>query len=207
MASMVIEFYRGNDQAYAPQFGYPVTGPGRAYADPQLSGGGQGHLQVTHLAGSLFYITGLQPERVTAFMENGDVAVDIVDAISVRFAAAGGQRAVGVLGSTGNIGVGDNGQTDLAVYCEHGYVHLDQGQGTLVVRKHDGSEERHGPLSGAERYPSFATSRNLVDVILGQAENGSPAMVGTRVVELLEAAYRSAEQDGAPVAVADLLLR
>ena len=205
MASMVIEFYRGNDQAYAPQFGYPVTGPGRAYADPQLSGGGQGHLQVTHLAGSLFYITGLQAERVSAFMENGDVAVDLVDAISVRFAAANGQRAVGVLGSTGNIGVGDGGHTEVAVYCENGYLNLDQGHGTLLVRRHDGSEERHGPLSATDRYPSFATSRNLVDVILGKAENGSPGTVGTRVVELLEAAYRSAEHGGAPIGVAELL--
>ena len=205
MATMVIEFYRGNDQAYAPQFGYAVTGPRGAYADPQLSGGGQAHLQVTHLAGSLFYITGLQAERVSAFMENGDVAVDLVDAISVRFAAANGQRAVGVLGSTGNIGVGDNGQTEIAVYCENGYVQLNQGHGTLLVRRHDGSEERHGPLSDAARYPTFATSGNLVDVILGKAENGSPAAVGTRVVELLEAAYRSAETDGAPVSVAGLL--
>src|SRR5262249_33469356 len=41
MSSMVIEFLRGNDQAYQPTFGYAVTGPGRVYADPELSGGGQ----------------------------------------------------------------------------------------------------------------------------------------------------------------------
>jgi predicted dehydrogenase len=205
MSSMVIEFYRGNEQAYQPVFNYKVTGPGRAYADPKLSGGGQGHLQVTHLAGSLFYVTGLQPERVSAFMEKADTAVDVVDAISVRFAAANGQTAVGVLGSTGNIGVGDGGRTEVAVFCETGYMHLDQGQGTLLVRRHDGSEERHGPLLDPARYPQFATSANLVDVILGKAENGSPATVGTRVVELLEAAYRSTDSDGASINVADLL--
>jgi len=112
---------------------------------------------------------------------------------------------VGALGSTGNIGVNDNGRTEIAVYCENGYVELDQGHGTLLVRRHDGSEERRGPLSGAARYPTFATAQNLVDVILGKAENGSPGAVGTRVVELLEAAYRSAETDGAPVGVAELL--
>ena len=205
MSSMVIEFYRGNEQAYQPVFHYKVTGPGQAYADPKLSGGGQGHLQVTHLAGSLFYVTGLRAERVSAFMEKADTAVDVVDAISVRFAPDSGQVAVGVLGSTGNIGVGDDGRTEVSVFCETGYLHLDQGQGTLLVRRHDGSEERHGPLPGGARYPQFATSANLVDVILGKAENGSPAMVGTRVVELLEAAYRSADADGAPVRVADLL--
>ena len=205
MSSMVIEFYRGNEQAYQPVFHYKVTGPGRGYADPKLSGGGQGHLQVTHLAGSLFFITGLQAERVSSYMEKGDVAVDLVDVISVRFAPANGQAAVGVFGSTGNIGVGDAGRFDISVFCEQGYVLLEGVQGTLVVRRHDGSEERYGPLPAEARYPQLATSANLVDVILGRAENGSPAVVGTRVVELLEAAYRSADNGGAPVRVAELV--
>jgi predicted dehydrogenase len=205
MASMVIEFYRGNDQAYQPQFGYPVSGPGRAYADPQLSGGGQGHLQITHLAGSLFLVTGLQAERVSAFMGKADTAVDVVDAITVRFAPQNGTAAVGVVGSTGNIGVGDNGRTDVLVFCEHGYLTLEQGQGKLTVRKHDGSEQVYGPLPEGERYPQLATSAHLVDVILGRAANASPGTLGTRVVEMLDAAYRSAEQDGAPVNVADII--
>lgn len=203
-ASMAIEFYRGNDQAYQSIFNYPVTGPGRAYADPHLSGGGQGHLQVTHAAGSLFYVTGLQAERVACFMENWDVAVDLVDAISVRFRSADGRPAVGVLGSTGNLGKGDGGQLEISVYCEAGYLQLDHAQGTLRVRRHDGTETHFGPLPAAERYPRFATSANLVDVILGSAENGSPASVGARVVELLEAAYRSAAKDGQAMRVAEL---
>jgi predicted dehydrogenase len=205
MSSMVIEFYRGNDEAYRPVFQYKVTGPGRAYSDPNLSGGGQGHLQVTHLAGSLFYITGLQAERVSGYMEKGDVAVDLVDAISVRFAPANGRAAVGVIGSTGNIGIGDSGRFDVSVFCENGYLQLEQVQSTLVVRRHDRTEERYGPLPEQARYPQFATSANLVDVILGRAENGSPAAVGTRVVELLEAAYRSADNGGTPIRIADLL--
>jgi predicted dehydrogenase len=203
-ASMVIEFYRGNDQAYQTLFNYPVTGPGRAYADPQLSGGGQGHLQVTHSAGTLFYVTGLEAERVSCFMENWDVAVDLVDAISVRFKPVGGRPAVGVLGSTGNLGLGDGGQFDLGVYCEHGYLRLDQSQGALLVRRHTGPETRYGPLPADDRYPRFATSENLVDIILGRGENQSPATVGARVVELLEAAYQSSAQEGQPVRVSEL---
>jgi predicted dehydrogenase len=40
-AAPVIEFFRANDAAYAPIFQYPVTGPGKAYADPKVSGGGR----------------------------------------------------------------------------------------------------------------------------------------------------------------------
>ena len=205
-ASMVVEFYRGNPEAYRPVFQYPVTGPTkRSYSDAALAGGGQGHLQVTHAAGLLFFVTGLRAARVGAFMERFDVPVDLVDAISVRFAPVdvGYPGAVGVLGSTGNIGVGDGGQHDLRVYCRDGYVLLDMVAGTLTVKRHDGSAEQLGPLDPDDRYPRFATARNLVDVILGRAANGSPGEVGQRTVELLEAAYRSAAQQGAPVAVED----
>jgi predicted dehydrogenase len=232
-ASMVVEFYRGNPEAYRPVFQYPVTGPTeRSYSDARLAGGGQGHLQVTHAAGLLFFVTGLRAARVGAFMERFDVPVDLVDAISVRFApqpqagtrypsegGAGYPGAVGVVGSTGNIGVGDGGQHDLRVYCRDGYVLLDMVGGTLTVKRHDGTPTREriprletaieelGPLDPDDRYPRFATARNLVDVVLGQAPNGSPGAVGQRTVELLDAAYRSAAQQGAPVAVEELAVR
>jgi predicted dehydrogenase len=206
-ASMVVEFYRGNPEAYRPVFDYPVTGPTqRSYSDARLAGGGQGHLQMTHSAGLLFFVTGLRAARVNAVMERFDVPVDLVDAVSVRFEGQPGALrpsagAIGVLGSTGNLGVGDGGQHDLRVYCAKGYLLLDMVGGTLTVRYHDGREDLFGPLSPDDRYPRFATARNLVDVILGTAPNGSPAEVGLRTVELLEAAYRSAEREGAPVAV------
>lgn len=199
-ASMVVEYYRSNPEAYRPVFQFPVTGPGNVYADAQRSGGGQAHLQITHSAGSLFYITGLRARSVTAFMNNYDVPVDLVDAMAVQY--DGG--AVGVFGSTGNLGVGDAGQLDIRVYCANGYLLLEQVQGTLTVRKHDGTEQRYGPLEGDESYPRFATAAHLVDVILGQASNRSPGEVGLRVVELLDAAYCSAGGGGQPVAVRDL---
>ena len=204
MASMVIEFYRGNDQAYNSIFNYPVTGPGRAYADPKLSGGGQGHLQMTHAAGALFFITGLQADRVSGFMENWEVAVDVIDAINVRFQPANGQTALGTFSSTGNLGKGDGGQLTISIYCERGYLRLDQAAGTLDVRHHDGAEARYGPLPPEERYPSAATSANLVAVALRQAPNGSPGAMAARVVELLDAAYQSSAQDGKQIRVADL---
>jgi predicted dehydrogenase len=197
-ASMVVEFYRGNPEAYRPVFQYPVTGPTeKSYSDMRLAGGGQGHLQVTHSAGLLFWVTGLRASRVSAFMEKFDVPVDLVDAINVRF--EGG--AVGVVGSTGNIGVGDGGQHDLRVYCANGYLLLDMVGGTLTIRKHGGEVEQVGPLPPEERYPQLATARNMVDVILGRDQNHSTGEVGLRCVEFLDAAYQSAARGGQPVAV------
>jgi predicted dehydrogenase len=203
-ASMVIEFYRGNDSAYQAVFHYPVTGPGKSYADPAVSGGGQGHLQVTHIAGSMFFITGLEPERVSCFMENWDVPVDLIDTMNIKFKARGGHSPLGVIGSTGNLGVGDLGQMDIRVYCERGHLYLDQVRGEITVRHHDGREEKYGPLAQMERYPIFATGDNLVDVALRRKPNGSPGVIGARVVEVLDAAYRSARENGRAVGVEEL---
>lgn len=200
-SSMVIEFLRGNDQTYSKLFKYRVTGPGDVYADPKRSGGGQGQLQVTHAAGSMFYATGLRAERVSCFMENFDLKVDLADAMTIRFAPVDGVRAVGVVGSTGNITPGDSGHFEVQVYCEHGRVSIDHHHWQTFVRYADGREETFkeepGDLSGR-------SSQNLVDVILGKAENRAPAEVGVRVVELLDAAYRSSAADGVPVNVDSL---
>jgi predicted dehydrogenase len=202
--SMVIEYYRGDEAKYRDTFNFPVTGPGSAYSDPNLSGGGQGHLQVTHSAGTLFFVIGLQADRVSSFMNNLGLAVDVADAISVRFKSQGRTAPVGVLGSTGNLGIGDSGVNELQVCCEHGRLTLEHMSGTLYVRKHDGQETHYEPTPAADRYPMYATGDNLVSVIVGKGGNESPAEVGVRVVELLDAAYRSAAEDGKPFSVADL---
>jgi len=204
--SMVIEFLRGKSENYQQTFNYVVTGPRNVYSDPKLSGGGQGHLQVTHSAGALFFVTDLQADVVTSFMQNFDLLVDVAGAIAVQFKPVrSGYAPVGVLGTTANISVGDSGHLEVQVYGEKGRLVLDEVQSTLYVRKHDGTEQRFGPLPAEARYPLFDPANNLVDIILGRGTNGSPAEVGVKVVELLDAAYRSAGSGGQPVRVGDLL--
>ncbi len=204
-AAPTIEFYRSNDQAYMPIFQYPVTGPGGVYADPKVSGGGQGHLQVTHSAAALFFISGLEPERVSAFMETWDVPVDLVDAITVRCKPVNGHAAVAVLGSTGNMCAPCGTHFEVRIYCQDGHIVVDEATGKLFVRGHDNSEDIFGPLPVEDTYPRFAPPNNLVDIILGRGENLSPASIGVTVVEMLDAAYRSAAEGGRPVQVAEML--
>ncbi len=199
-SSMVIEFYRGDDSAYESHFRYPVTGPGNVYSDPALSGGGQGHLQVTHSAALTMFVSGLRAERVSAYMNKFGLPVDLVDAINVQF--EGG--AVGTFTSTGNVGVRDAGQLEIRIYGEEGYVLLDAVGGELRFRGHDGSEETFRTDDPEAAYTRFATADNLVDVCLGAAANGSPAEFGLACVEILDAAYRSAETPGESVAVSEL---
>ncbi len=83
---------------------------GKVYSDPHLSGGGLGHLQLTHPLGVLFFITDLRVKRVHALMHNHSLAVDLVGAITAEF--EGG--ALGTIGGTGNLG-GSNGRCVHAV--------------------------------------------------------------------------------------------
>ena len=142
-ASTTIDFLRGNDQPFGELFHYPVTGPGDVYSDPVRSGGGQGHLQITHSAALMHFITGAGKIRHADGSEEQFQAVE-----------AG----------------------DLPEGCEQ----------------------------PENLYPLHATANNLVDVITGKQSNGSPAEYGWWTVELLDAAYRSAELNGQMVSVESL---
>lgn len=207
-SSSAYDLYRGEDHADQPEMNaiYPMTGPGDVYSDPARSGGGQGHLQVTHSAALLFYITGLKPRSVIAQMDNLDVSVDVVDAIITRTE----NGSLATVSSTGAVAGGD-GKLDIQVYCKKGWVDLDYIECTGTIHRADGSEERliPNPNGGDVNYqdvegyiyPAHAPAHNLVDVVLGRSTNRSPAEIGWRTVELLDAAYRSAAGGGRAVDV------
>ncbi len=209
-ASSAIDFYRGDDQPYGNQFKYPVIGPGNVYSDPSRSGGGQGHLQLTHLAALVHFITGLKPIEVIARMSNLDVKVDVIDAIIGRMH----NGALISLGSTGNLQTSDPGKLAIQINCDRGWLDIDFVTGGGKIRHVDGSDEILPSLNAdslpngcdqqADLYPLHAPVLNLVKVIVGDEVNGSPAEVGWRTVELLDAAYRSAEEDGQAVRIESL---
>ena len=200
-ASMVIGLYRGDDRINQPTFNYPVVGPGDVYSDPGRSVGGQGHLQVTHSAALMHFITGLKPVTVMSLMNNLDVKVDVVDAMVVCM----DNGALANVGSIGMIRPGDSDNLTINIYCDNGWIDLDFIRGTGKIGHADGTDETLPVLNSEdELYPIHTTSTNLVDVITGKAVNGSPCEIGFRTVELLDAAYRSASMNGRIVDVASL---
>lgn len=201
MSSMTYEFLRGKPEEYREVMQYPVTGPSEStYSDPKVAGGGQGHLQITHSAAMMFHMAPqLRTEIVTAFMNNLDAKVDVADAIAARMT----NGAVVTVGSTGNIGKGDGGIVEVHLHGSEGRVLADAISGRVHLRKHDGTEEHiepHGP-----GYPGAIPSQRFVELLLDGKENPFPGHHdGLYTVEMLDAAYRSAAQDGMPVRVADL---
>ena len=135
-------------------------------------------------------------------MNNLDVRVDVIDAITAQM----DNGALANIGSSGNLQISDDGLLPLHIDCERGRLNIECVAGVMHVRHPDGTDEQFEPLpaehtpDGAdqpeESYPLRATATNLVDVIMGTQTNGSPAECGWHTVELLDAAYRSAAQNG-----------
>ena len=201
MSSMTIEFLRGKPEEYRSVMGYPVTGPTSAtYSDPKVAGGGQAQLQITHSASMLFFLAPtLRAHTVSAFMNNLDTKVDVCDAFAVRME----NGAVATVGSTGNVGRGDGGIVEVHLHGSKGRLLVDAISGQVYMRLHNGHEELIPPTKPA--YPGEVPSQRFVEIILDGRENTLPGKtIGLRTVELLDAAYRSAEQEGMPVKVSSL---
>jgi predicted dehydrogenase len=189
-ASVVRELYAGRPESYRELFAYPMVGPASTtYSDPAVAGGGQAQTQVTHSAALLLWMTGLEVESVTALTESFELAVDLVDAAAIRF--AGG--ALGMIGSTGSVRPSNAELLEYRIFGTEGDVLFDVNRGELDWRTEAGVE-RADVLPEDERYPEAAPARNLVDVVLGEAGNGSPAEIGLATVELVTAIYRSAAE-------------
>lgn len=201
MTSMTIEFLRGKPEEYQPVMGYPVTGPTTStYSDPDVAGGGQGQLQITHSAAMMFYLAPtLRAQTVSAFMSKLDCKVDVCDAFAVRME----NGAVATVGSTGDIGKGDGGIVEVHLHGSKGRLLVDSISGLMYMRLHNGKEERLAPTNPA--YPAEVPAQRFVELVLDGGKNEFPGKtVGLYTVELLDAAYRSAAQEGMPVKVASL---
>ncbi len=195
--SNILGFLQGQDQHQQRR----LHGPGAAYADRELSGGGHGHTQITHFAGLLFHVTRLQPLRVSALMANHGLSLDMVNVMSVQFTG----DVLGTVSGVGNLVGTPSTRARLEVFCAAGALEIAAFPLSCTVRRQDGSsEELAQNAAGESGYPAAAPANNLVDVILGRAANISPGEVGWRAAELLDAAYRSAGRNGQPVSIKEL---
>jgi predicted dehydrogenase len=168
------------------------------WADPEVAGGGYAHAQLSHATGLLFYILpDLRAESAFAFMAGPGARVDLYDAISVRF--EGG--AIGTVAGAGAIPRNLKFHLDLRIFGSEGMLLVDVERERLAVRRQDGRDVGLPIDPGEGAYSCDGPPNRFVDLILGlDRPNNSSGEVGARSVELLDAAYRSA-QSGRAVAV------
>jgi predicted dehydrogenase len=186
--SVVRELYKGKPENYRDLFGYSLHGPApETYDDRTLAGGGQGQSQLTHALGLLLFLTGLRTERVAAFNSSFELAVDLTDALAVRF--EGG--ATGAISSTGSVLPNHEEIVRYEIFGREGHVVFDVNRGIAEIYDAEGVE-RLPEITLAERIPNQAPVDNLVELAQGRGTNGSPPEIGLAAVEIVSLMYRSA---------------
>ena len=163
------------------------------WSNPAL-GGGFAHGQLTHALGLLFRIAPLAAEEVYCTVFRSPTGADLSLALACRF--RGG--ATGSIGGSGALPPGSTFQVDLRVFGSEGTLLLDSERPRLELRRFDGRNRQVETDMAPGAYPQAAPVEVFVDLVRGRpAENRSDATVGARVVEVLDAALRSAAAGGA----------
>ena len=132
-----------------------------------------------------------------AYMENLDLQVDLVDAISYRMDSG----AIGTMGAAGSLRPGQD--QEFRYYGTNEQIRQDIIHGKADVYYNDGTSKVFPDLTEDDIYPAHLPSRTLADLVLGEGVNLAPGRVAEHTVELLQAAYRSAGT-GMAVKVEDL---
>ncbi len=171
----------------------PATVPENAtWTDPSMSGGGYGQAQLSHALGLGLWLTGLRAREVFAFMSAPlNAPVELHDAIAMRF----DNGAIGSMaGGSCHIGSGNNKhQLEVRAIGSQGQIHVDVEREIVWLFRPDGTDIRLDLESDAGLYDCDGPAHTLVDLALGKdVKIHSPAELGARTVETLDAAYRSA---------------
>lgn len=163
---------------------------GETWSDPTVSGGGYGQGQLTHALGLLMHLLPIRATEVASFTHGPGARVELHDALAVRFEG-------GAIGSIGGASLplgtfGNQHQLAIRVTGARGQVVLDMAQPRVAQSL--GGRDAAIPLSDEDVRWSFdRVTDRIVDLVLGRTtENPSPPELGARVVETLDAMYRSA---------------
>lgn len=159
-----------------------------SYSDPSIAGGGQIYTQVSHVAAYLTYLTGQRPARLYAEFENAGAPLDIFNAITLRM-EGGATVSLGSVGAP----MQTERQYEVRVFGDQGMIFLELWKGTMSFHSRNKHVENLEPLDEDEIYPHEAPAINLVDAVVGKAENLSPAELGLAAMEVIEAACQSAD--------------
>ncbi len=165
-----------------------IFSPGASWrADPELSGGGHFMDTGSHINDILLWTTGLEPKSVHAFINPEGTLVDVNTAISVEFTN-------GAVGNLSYTSMSPEWREEFTFYGTEGVMRFGASEPLFVHRK--GEDIRLPQTPGRGKPPAD----NFIEAIRGEAEVQAPPICGLRVVQLTEAAYKSAGS-GKPEAV------
>ena len=149
--------------------------------DPKLSGGGELMDSGSHMVDLMLWLTGLRPASAFAYLDNKDLAVDVLSSCSLKFQN-------GALGTIAISGDAIGWVSCLSVCGTQGTV-LIRDDGVFLKRK-DGEPYAAVTAEGAPLDPNanFTAAVTKGEPLLCPAEDA------VRVITLTEALYRSATE-------------
>jgi predicted dehydrogenase len=177
---------------------YPAAAPeslpeAATWTDPRVSGGGYGQAQLTHALGLALWLTGLRGKEVFALMSASLAApVELYDAIVVRY----DNGAIGTLsGGSAHLEANKNKhQLEVRAIGSQGQFQIDLDRELVWRFRAPSADVRLAVDAGSGLYDCVGPIDTLVELGLGrEVENCSQLELGARTVEILAAAYRSAE--------------
>jgi predicted dehydrogenase len=187
-------------QQYQSWYEGRVAGKGWRHI-AHLSGGGQLNDSGSHMVDILLHVTGLRPARVSALQQNLGLEVDVNMGINVQF-EGGALGSIAILGQAP--GIGGKVYEDVTITGDRAGLYYrtmgTAGDQPVLQLRMRGKTEPEPELPGLPE--GSDPDRAFVEVIFGRAENEAPPECGLRTIQLSEAAWRSAAQDGVPVSVA-----
>ncbi|MHB1294550.1 MAG: Gfo/Idh/MocA family protein [Anaerolineae bacterium] len=145
-----------------------------------LSGGGQLNDSGSHIVDIMLWTTGLAADSVYANIENYASEVDIDSALSVHFTN-------GAMGTISIIGDSPMWWEEFSIWGSEGVILQRNGK---ILQSAFGEKDMREITDLPE---SSFPDRNFVDAILGRDTVHVPPECGLRVIELTEAAWKSAE--------------
>jgi predicted dehydrogenase len=167
---------------------------------PEVSGGGQAPVTMSHAFGMALYLSRLEPIGIYAQMWTGAAGVDLHDATVLNF--DGG--AVGAINGASSHESKASVEWNVGIFGTGGQLQLDSVTSDVHFGSVDGSVYHADLPVGAGVYEPTGPLRELISVAQGGSPTDqSPAELGARTVELVEASYRSLAEHG-PVPVASL---
>ena len=163
---------------------------GKWRQDPFLGGGGQLNDSGSHLIDILLWVLEASPDTVFAMIDNLDIEVDVLTAMSIKF-------DMGALCNISIVGHAQGGvQEDFSIWLEDGGLFLRVGQ---LLRQGQGGKPI--PVDNADLPKGGNKDVAFIELIRGERiENPIGVENGLRVIQLTEAAWQSAEL-GRPVKV------
>jgi predicted dehydrogenase len=162
--------------------------PASTWADPGQAGG-YGWGQMSHSLAWIYRVANVVPESVFAMTGKSPTGVDYYDAAVVRMANGATMSLSGAATVPKHCGF----QMDIRIFGSEGMLLFDVERERLVLRRNDRTDLTIPITPGEGGYDGALPVHRFIEICAGlSSNNAANAENGARVVETLEALYRSA---------------